>query len=525
MDQRAFRILLLEDNPTLREEYAGKIRKIFDDTLNAGYECDIVAVENAEKFKLVVAELTPSERFDLAIVDQKILRWILVGEKLEEVPSSENELEQGEEIVKKFARHSAIRRMVVLTGKTVEELRTFPEEQYIQHGASEFWLKQEMLSEMFGQQIESIFDLPSRYDFRRFAADFEDRIDEINERFDEEFLGKHPSILKVKSQICEAALSDIPVLIIGETGTGKEDVANLIHRFSKRGIAAGREKPIPLNCAEFVEEELLRAELFGYRKGAFTGATGEKKGRIEAADGSTLFLDEVGLASARFQAVMLRAIEDRRATPVGGTERDLYEFDVRLIAATDQDVFGSEHFSKAFLHRLSGMVIKVPPLRERKSDIRLLVEKFMSNVAGDLRVTFAAWQILEQYDWPGNVRQLKYLVDILSERFRRTRQKLITRHDLEYLLPGIDSPQTASRDHRRFEYYTAGGLNYDEVKSRFVADYVWNHHQELTGGQRSNDAYSKTAQALGCSVSTVKERLADYRRLFESEAAVVENHE
>lgn len=525
MDQQKFRILLLDDAPHHREEYATAIKKIFAAPLNIGFECEVTAVADAEKFKLAVAELAPHEQIDLAIVDQKISRWIKVGDEFKEVPGSTNELEQGEEIVKKFARHPAIRRLVVLTAKTVEELMPFPEQKHIEHGASEFWQKQEMLYEMFRQQIESIFDLPSRYDVMRFQDAFEDRIDEINERFEEEFLGQHPSILKVKSQICEAALSDIPVLIIGETGTGKEEVANLIHRFSNRGITAGREKPIPLNCAEFVEEELLRAELFGYMKGAFTGATAEKKGRIQAADGSTLFLDEVGLASPRFQAVMLRAVEEGKATPVGGTERDLYEFDVRLIAATDQDVFGSEHFSKAFLHRLSGMVIKMPPLRERKSDIRLLVEKFMSNVAGDLRVTFAAWQILEQYDWPGNVRQLKYLVDILSERFRRSRQKLVTRHDLEYLLPGIDSKQTLAGAHeRRFERYTGAGMNYDEVKSQFAADYVHHQHQELTGGERSNEAYSKTAQALGCSRSTVKERLADYRRLFESQGET-DDHE
>lgn len=522
MDQRKFRILLLDDAPHHREEYGTAIKKIFKYPLNIGFECEVTAVANAEAFKLAVAELAPHEQIDLAIVDQKLSRWTKVGDAFEEVPGSDSELEQGPEIVKKFARHPAIRKLVVLT----QHAELFPEQEHIERGAAEFWLKTEMLYEMFRQQIESIFDLPSRYDVMRFQDAFEDRIDEINERFEEEFLGQHPSILKVKSQICEAALSDIPVLIIGETGTGKEEVANLIHRFSNRGITAGRERPIPLNCAEFVEEELLRAELFGYMKGAFTGATAEKKGRIQAADSSTLFLDEVGLASARFQAVMLRAVEEGKATPVGGTERDLYEFDVRLIAATDQDVFGSKNFSKAFLHRLSGMVIKMPPLRERKSDIRLLVEKFTSNVAGDLRVTFAAWQILEQYDWPGNVRQLKYLVDILSERFRRTRQKLVTRHDLEYLLPGIDSTETPDGAHeRRFERYTGAGLNYDEVKSQFAADYVHHQHQELTGAERSNEAYSKTAQVLGCSRSTVKERLADYRRLFESQDEVSENHE
>jgi DNA-binding NtrC family response regulator len=514
MDQRTLRFLLLEDNPVLREEYVGAIRKIFDDPLNRQYRCEVIGVADAEKFKLTVAELSNNEQIDLAIVDQKIVRWAKVGDRLEEVPNSDSELEQGSDIVIKFARHPAIKRMVVLTAFAAD----YPEEMRIRQGAAEFWHKTNTLYEMFQQQIESIFELPSRYDVMRFQALLED-IDEVIRQFDEEFLGQHPSILKVKSQICEAALSDIPVLIIGETGTGKEEVAQLIHRFSKRGIMRGRKYPIALNCGEFLEEGLLRAELFGYAKGAFTGAVGEKKGRMHAADGSTLFLDEVGLASPGFQAVMLRAIEDGRAMPVGGT--DLYEFDVRLIAATDQDVFGSKHFSKAFLHRLAGMVVQMPPLRERKSDIRLLVEKFMSNVAGDLRVTFAAWQMLEQYNWPGNVRQLKYLVETLSERSRRTRQTQVTRHDLEYLLPGIGAEQTFERgSERRFEPYTVAGSNYDEVKSRFMADYVYHQHQNLTGGQRTVAAYSKTAQALSCSVSTVKERLADYRRLFEMEEEI-----
>jgi DNA-binding NtrC family response regulator len=532
MSRRFYRIAILDDDPRdpdsdLLVKFGGRpmyvrwIHETFEHELNTknDIEHEVLQAESATAFKLLLADLKPGEVIDLALVDMKLNEWELSdGEWIEK---SEQPV-QGRQVAEEFANHPEIKKLVVLTA--YEDAH--PEAVLIGKGITEYWSKLEMTRPLFSQQLESIFDLPSRYDLnKRFNQALKKQnvnAGKLRAEFETKLVGQHPSMLRVKAQVCEAILADsasanfaIPVLITGETGTGKEEVARLIHKYSRRGLQSGREFPVALNCAEFVEEELLRAEMFGHTKGAFTGAVGEKRGKVQEADCSTLFLDEVGLASPRFQSLMLRAMEESKATPVGGVERDRYKFDVRFIAATDQDVFGLDNFSKAFLHRLSGMVIHLPPLRERRSDIKDLVAQFLKKVSPAPRFTLAAEQVLEQYEWPGNVRQLKYVIELLASRCRVTGQEVITRHDIELLLPGLDArQQPADPSDRRFELYTQEGFNYDEVKARFAADYVHSQHQRISGGQRSTEAYGKTAQALSCSISTVKERLADYRRFF-----------
>jgi DNA-binding NtrC family response regulator len=545
MTQHQFRILLLEDDP--RDEVGGEqgrpmyvrwINEIFLHPYNAGNEyligtypfpvpgsaCQVKEAGTADEFKLHLAGLERGQVFDLAILDMLIRRWNQVDGKWIEIVGSEAKLEQGEALVKQYARHHGIKKMVVMTSYQ----KQFYEVAQVGHGALEYWPKVELSFETFRQQLESIFDLPSRYDTLRFQPAFEQMGIDIEEltnegderspgRFERFLVGKNTALLKVKAQICEAALCNVPVLITGETGTGKDVVAGLIHYFSSRGMKSRRsESPFSLNCAEFVEPELLRAELFGHTKGAFTGAHEDKEGLLKLADGSTLFLDEVGLASPRLQGLFLRAFEERSARKVGGTVP--YSFDVRFIAATDQDIHGAEVFSRAFLHRLSGMHIHLPPLRERKSDIPLLVTEFMKDVAPKPRITFAAWQVLMEYHWPGNVRQLKYVVQLLSQRCTLTKQKIITRHEVESLLPEVGRGAVDAADAKpHFDRYLEHGIAYEDVKARFLADYVYHQHKELSDGKRTTEAYKNTACQLNCSPSTVKERLRDYEALFLAE--------
>lgn len=524
MERRTMRILILDDDPRNPETdpgtpddyrffgrpmYVQWINKVFGHKLNRDYSCEILEASTADEFKLAVAELPPGECIDLAIVDMVLSTWSRSGDRWTEGPP---QAVQGREVADRFARHPQIRRLTVLTAFE----KTHSESELIAKGALEYWAKLEMSYARFSQEIESIFELPSRFDLSRFYEALKkqgtDR-SKLGTALDGRLVGDHPSMLRVRAQICEAILSDIPVLIVGETGTGKEEVAKTIHEFSRRGLPSGHESLVALNCAEFVEEDLLRAELFGHTKGAFTGAEKDRKGRFFEADGSTLFLDEVGLASPRFQTLMLRAMEEKRATALGGSESA--KSDVRFIAATDQDVFGSTGFSKAFLHRLSGMIIYLPPLRERKSDIKKLVERFVSDVAPAPRITEAAWRVLDGYDWPGNVRQLKYIVHLLSSRARLIGQTLITRHDIDLLLPKREPGKEVSAIESRFDSYMRDGVGYDAVKARFLADYVHFQHEQISGGDRSNAAYARTAEALDCSVSTLKGRLGDYRRLYE----------
>jgi transcriptional regulator with PAS, ATPase and Fis domain len=195
------------------------------------------------------------------------------------------------------------------------------------------------------------------------------------------------------------------VLITGETGTGKELFARSIHRASKR-----RERPfLAVNCAALTET-LLEAELFGHVKGAFTGAMSAKTGIFEAANGGTVFLDEIGKAPAALQAKLLRVLDTGEVRRVGGVEA--IHVNVRIVAATNRDLPGlvdRNEFLPDLLYRLRGYEIDVPPLRERAGDVALLFEHFAGRPA-----TESALDVLEAHDWPGNVREARNLAESAS---------------------------------------------------------------------------------------------------------------
>ncbi|HUJ58625.1 MAG TPA: sigma 54-interacting transcriptional regulator [Kofleriaceae bacterium] len=216
--------------------------------------------------------------------------------------------------------------------------------------------------------------------------------------------------------------SPITVLVVGETGVGKEVVAEAVHRLSPR--VAGPY--VRLNCAS-LSESLVEAELFGHEKGAFTGAVGTKQGFFEVAAGGTLFLDEVGELSLRTQAKLLRVLEQRRIVRVGGTKE--IPIDVRLVCATNRELdveVRRGRFREDLYFRISAFVIPVPPLRDRRSEIPLLAAQFareLSAELGDHVATLSpeAIAVLSAYDWPGNVRELRNVIEravVLSGRSR-----------------------------------------------------------------------------------------------------------
>jgi len=519
-----FRILILEDQPSILTGLSKTIKDTFAHPFNTDFRVEVLEAACAEQFAAHVGNLSRGSIIDLVLLDQLIKRWSKDDEGKEvEIPNSDEGMQQGSEVLSRYSRHPSIRRCVVLTSKT--DLN--PEIARLDAGANEFWQKQEMGFELLRSQIESIFDLPSRYDLQRIANVLNDNglnLSEVLEYFDANLIGQHPDILRVKALICEAALSDLPVLITGDTGTGKEVVAKLIHHFSKRGQEQKTERPFSVNCAEYVDEQLLRSELFGHRKGAFTGADKDKQGLLFAADGSTLFLDEVGLAPQRLQGLLLRAFEEKMACPVGATKKET--FDVRFIAATDQRLNYSDEskstFSNAFLNRLSGIHIHLPSLKDRAEDIRLLVKHFLRDAPSKVRITEAAWRLLQIYDWPGNVRQLEYIIRQQVARCKRSKQGILSRYDFELLLPTITGGTKASSAHESissFESYMADGAGYDVVKGRFLARYVhWQHYTHASDDPNRNEAYQETADRLDCSVTTVKEKLRDYRRFFADES-------
>lgn len=244
--------------------------------------------------------------------------------------------------------------------------------------------------------------------------------EEIRTRFSEgEFIGQSPAIKKVLKLAEKVAKEDTCVLIMGETGTGKELLARIIHEMSPR-----RERPmVVVNCAA-LPATLIESELFGVEKGAYTGAVKPRMGRFEAADGSTLFLDEVGELSIDLQAKLLRVLEHKEFERLGSSKT--ISVDVRIIAATNQDLaelVREKRFRSDLYFRLSVFPIYIPPLRERREDIPLLVWHFVEVFNRTMgkritRVPDATMQRLMDYPWPGNVRELRNVIEramILSE--------------------------------------------------------------------------------------------------------------
>jgi two-component system, NtrC family, nitrogen regulation response regulator NtrX len=232
-------------------------------------------------------------------------------------------------------------------------------------------------------------------------------------------IGEHPAIEQIKSTIARVAPTEARVLITGEAGTGKELVARWIHAQSHRS-----EGPmVEVNCAA-IPGELIESELFGHEKGSFTGATKQRIGKFEQAHGGTLFLDEIGDMSLSAQAKVLRALQESRITRVGGDGS--IEVNVRVVAATNKDLLAEieqHRFREDLYHRLSVILITVPPLRQRKSDIAAIAEYLIHRVASRNGVPPKAFsddalERLRLYDWRGNVRELNNVVErllILSE--------------------------------------------------------------------------------------------------------------
>jgi DNA-binding NtrC family response regulator len=232
-------------------------------------------------------------------------------------------------------------------------------------------------------------------------------------------IGDHPSMADLRSLIETVAPTDATVLILGESGTGKELIAGAIHSLSRRKAA----NYVRINCAA-IPETLLESELFGHEKGSFTGALKRKIGRVEEADGGTIFLDEIGDMSRPLQAKLLRFLEDGTFTRIGGNEE--LQVNVRLVAATNRDIVEAirqETFREDLFHRLNVVQFCPPPLRERGKDVMLLAQFFLRQFAAALNKSIegfseSAEQKLTRHHWPGNVRELRNAIEraVILER-------------------------------------------------------------------------------------------------------------
>jgi DNA-binding NtrC family response regulator len=317
-------------------------------------------------------------------------------------------------------------------------------------------------------------------------------------------LGRSPAMQRVFETVERAAPTDATILLLGESGTGKDLLAQEIHARSPRAGSAF----VALNCAA-LPEALIEAELFGFEKGAFTGATQQRRGKFELAGGGTLFLDEIGDMNAVAQAKVLRAIENREIERLGGSAS--IAVDVRIISATHRDLRAESaagRFREDLYYRLRVVTIEVPPLREHKEDIALLAAAFLDQLGARhgrrARLAPATLAALERYDWPGNVRELK---NALERTMILTRGEELHPQDLpEEVLPAASTapapsqPSDASTE--KMENFPAES-GFREAKRQFETVYL---KQKL---EKNRWNVSRTAAEVGLHRQSLQEKLRE----------------
>ncbi len=312
-------------------------------------------------------------------------------------------------------------------------------------------------------------------------------------------VGDSEVLRKVTQLADEVARSDVTVLIEGESGTGKEIVARSIHLKSARA-----DKPfISVNCAA-LPEQLLEAELFGHVKGAFTGAVADKPGRFQLADSGTLFLDEIGDLSAKGQGDLLRVLEDGTFRMLGGTK--LIRVNVRVVAATNkklQEVATAGKFREDLLYRLQIVPVSIPPLRERSEDIPLLTESFLEHFAAKhkrrrKKLSGEAMQLCQRFPWPGNVRQLRNVIERLMLTCHNSTIEVA---DLPDFLRAHDQSSTT--------FAIRPGMTLAEVEKLLI-------RQTLTHVTANRE---EAAKLLGISRRSLQYKLKQYGLLDEPESA------
>ncbi len=372
-DNATATILIVEDEVAHAEAIEEGLSRL-------GHECT-----QAHDLPAALARLK-GKRFDIVVTD------LVLG----------SQREGGLEVLRTAKEHSPGAKVILITAhSSVETCR-----QALQDGAFDYIEKPLDLDE-FRIVVSRAAELTAQ---RRTIRELRQRVDE--KYGFENIVGHSPSVLKILDTVRRVAPTDLPVLLLGESGTGKDLLANAIHANSNR---AGK-RFVAINCAG-LSETLLEDELFGHVKGAFTGAAGDRPGRFEHADGGTLFLDEVGDMPLAMQAKLLRVLENGEVVRVGSNEP--IKVNVRLLSATNTDLgarVAEKEFREDLYFRIKGVTIDVPPLRQHREDIPVLIDHFIrvtneahgTNVKG---VTPEARRVLMAYPWPGNVRQLRNVVE------------------------------------------------------------------------------------------------------------------
>jgi len=465
MKQRT--ILLVEDEENVRASIAELLEL-------SGIK--VTAVETGEAALEVVAK----KRFDLVLTDLRL-------------PGID-----GIEVIRKVRTAAPHTPCIIITGYASVETAV----EAMRAGAFSYLKKPFVKDEML-VTLDKAFEVSSLNDENTRLKE------EIRENCTAAILGDSPAIEKVCRTIRKVSDTDSTVLILGESGTGKELVAKALHYGSSRS-----SRPfVPINCCA-IPEDLLESELFGYEKGAFTGAIAAKIGRFEAADQGTVFLDEIGDMSPALQVKILRVLQEMSFERIGG--RQSIEVDVRVVAATNQNLelaVEEKRFRNDLFHRLNVIPIHLPPLRERRGDISLLVAHFIEKISKRSRrnikgVSPEVMSIFELYDWPGNIRELENLMErliILKEG------EYITPRDLpEKICSGAGAGGLEAGDavagEVRFSFpdamaFPSDGIDFNEAVDDFERNLIVNALARVKGVKK------KAAEYLGLNRTTLIEKM------------------
>jgi len=304
-----------------------------------------------------------------------------------------------------------------------------------------------------------------------------------------------PAMYKILNMLPKIASAEANVLIMGESGTGKELIARAIHNLSPK-----RDRPfIAVNCAG-IPETLLESELFGYKKGAFTGALCDKMGLFKAADGGTIFLDEIGEIPPTLQVKILRVVEEKSFKPIGDT-KDI-KVDVRIISATNKDLEKEViegNFREDLYYRLNVIPIRVPPLRERKEDIPVLVEYFLKKYSKKFKkeirkVSSSALELLTSYDFPGNVRELENIIE-----------RCVALETSNIILPESLMLSNFKKGRPKKDYIPPGGLDLQKKIEEVEKDFLIKALEEARGVKK------KAAELLNLSFRSFRYKLKKYK--------------
>lgn len=317
-----------------------------------------------------------------------------------------------------------------------------------------------------------------------------------------EMLGRSKPMQRVFEMIARVADAPATILISGESGTGKELVARAIHQKGARA----QQPFLPINCGA-IPENLIESELFGHKKGAFTGATQDKKGLFEAAAGGTVFLDEIGELGQPMQVKLLRVLQERKVRPVGAAQE--ITVDCRILAATNRDLreeVGEGRFREDLYYRLSVIPIEVPPLRERGSDLKLLIEHFVDELAAKRPASFGGVDImgidsdtmrtLLNYNYPGNVRELQNIIE---------RAVTLTRGDM--ILPDVLPPHLQEQSFAQAAHdleIPTDGLDLEAMVAQLERELI------TKALERTDGSKTKAAELLGITFRSLRYRIDKY---------------